>query len=60
MVFLGSFCLLGCSFLSVWVICYMAFNLHVVSNFSCSPVFCLKLGLYLMLSAITDFDIIFV
>jgi uncharacterized membrane protein len=33
-VFLGSFYLLGCSFLSVCVICYMAFNLHVVSNFS--------------------------
>jgi hypothetical protein len=48
-VFLGSFCLLGCSFLSVWVICYMAFDLHIVTNFSFSPVFCLKLGLYLIL-----------
>jgi hypothetical protein len=47
MVFLGSFCLLGCSFLSVCVICYVAFDLHVVSNFSCSPVFCLKQGLCL-------------
>jgi hypothetical protein len=46
-VFLGSFCLLGCG-LSVWVICYVAFDLHVVSNFSCS-VCCLKLGLYLSL-----------
>jgi hypothetical protein len=46
MVFLGSFCLLECSFLSIWVICYVAFDLHVVSSLSCSPVFCLKLGLY--------------
>jgi hypothetical protein len=48
-VFLGSFYLLGCSFLSVWAVCYMAFDLFV-SNFSCSPAFCLKLGLYLILS----------
>jgi hypothetical protein len=47
-VFLGSFCLLGRSFLSIWVICYVAFDLHVVSMFSCSPVFCPKLGLYLI------------
>jgi hypothetical protein len=48
MVFLGSFCLLECSFLLIWVISYVAFGLHVVSSFSCSPVFCLKLGLYLI------------
>jgi hypothetical protein len=38
MVFLGSFCFLGCSVLSVWVICYVAFDLHAVSIFCCSPV----------------------
>jgi hypothetical protein len=48
-VFLGSFSLMGCSLLSVWVICYVAFDLHVVSNFSCSSVFFFKLGLYLIL-----------
>jgi hypothetical protein len=35
-------------FLSVCVICYVAFDLYV-SIFSCSPVVCLKLGLYLIL-----------
>jgi hypothetical protein len=39
-VFLGFFYLLGCSFLSIWVICYVEFDLHIVSIFSCSPVFC--------------------
>jgi hypothetical protein len=48
MDFLGSFCFLGCSFLSVWVICYVAFDLHVASIFSCNPVFCPKLVLYLI------------
>jgi hypothetical protein len=48
-VFVGLFCFLGCSFLWVCVICYLAFDLHVVSNFSCSPVLCLKLGLYLII-----------
>jgi hypothetical protein len=48
MVFLGSFCLFGRSFLSVWVICYVAIDLHVVSIFFCSPAFCLKLRLYLI------------
>jgi hypothetical protein len=38
-VSLGSFCLLGYSFLSICVISYMVFNLHVVSIFSCNPVF---------------------
>jgi hypothetical protein len=47
-VFLGSFCLLGNSILSVWVIFYVAFDLRVVYNFSYNPVFCLKLGLYLI------------
>jgi hypothetical protein len=41
-VFLDSFCPLGCSFVSIWVICYVAFDLYVVSIFSCSPVFLSK------------------
>jgi hypothetical protein len=48
LVFLGSFCLLVCTFAVSWVICYGAFCLHVVSSFSCSSVFCPKLGLYLI------------
>jgi hypothetical protein len=47
-VFLGFFCLLGCSFLSIWVIYYVEFDLHIVSIFSCSPVFCQNWGLYLI------------
>jgi hypothetical protein len=34
-VFLGSFCLLGCSFLSVCVTCYVAIDFNVVSILSC-------------------------
>jgi hypothetical protein len=37
-----------CSFLSIWVNCYVAIDLHVVSIFFCSPAFCLKLRLYLI------------
>jgi hypothetical protein len=47
-VFLGSFYIWDVVLLSVWVICYVAFGLHAVSSFSCSPVFCPKLGLYLI------------
>jgi hypothetical protein len=36
----------GVQFLSIWIIFYVAFDLHVVSIFSCNPVFCIKLGLY--------------
>jgi hypothetical protein len=32
----------------MWIICYVAFDLHVVSILSCSVVFCPKLGLYLI------------
>jgi hypothetical protein len=45
---LVSFAFCWVVFLSVWVICYVAFDLHVVSIFSCSSVFCPKLGLYLI------------
>jgi hypothetical protein len=41
-VFFGSFCLLECSILSLWAICYVAFDFHVISLFSCIPAFCLK------------------
>ena len=47
-VFPGSFYLLVCSFLLHCAICYEAFYLHTVSTFSGSPVFCPKLGLYLL------------
>jgi hypothetical protein len=35
-------------FLLFWVICYVAFDLHFVSIFSCRSVFCPKLGLHLI------------
>ena len=43
-----SFCQLGNSVSLPWVIYYGAFYLHVVSSFSCIPVFCLKLVLFLI------------
>jgi len=42
-----SFCQLGNSVSLPWVIYYGAFYLHVVSSFSCIPVICLKLVLFL-------------
>jgi hypothetical protein len=50
MVLPESSCLLVCSFSVSWEICYGAFCLHVVSSFSCTSVFCPKLGLHLILS----------
>jgi len=44
-----SFCQLGNSVsLLIWVIYYKAFYLHVVSSFSCIPIICLKLVLFLI------------
>ena len=43
-----SFCRLGNSVSLPWEIYYGAFYLHVVSNFSCIPVICLKLVLFLI------------
>jgi len=43
-----SFCQLGNSVSLPWVIYYGAFYLHVVSSFSCIPVICLKLVLFLI------------
>ena len=43
-----SFCQLGNSVSLPWVIYYGAFCLHVVSSFSCIPVICLKLVLFLI------------
>ena len=43
-----SFCQLGNSVSLPWVIYYEAFFLHVVSSFSCIPVICLKLVLFLI------------
>jgi len=43
-----SFCQLGNSVSLPWVIYYGTFYLHVVSSFSCIPVFCLKLVLFLI------------
>jgi len=43
----NSFCQLGNSFSLHWVISYEAFYLHVLSSFSCIPVICLKLVLFL-------------
>ena len=42
-----SFCQLGSSISLPWVIYFEAFYLHVVSNFSCIPVICPKLVLFL-------------
>ena len=43
-----SSCQLGNSVSLPWVIYYEAFYLHVVSSFSCIPVICLKLVLFLI------------
>ena len=43
-----SFCQLGNSVSLPWIIYYEAFYLHVVSSFSCIPVICLKLVLFLI------------
>ena len=43
-----SFCQLGNSVSLSWVIYYEAFYLHVVPSFSCIPVICLKLVLFLI------------
>ena len=43
-----SFCQLGNSVSLSWVIYYEAFYLHVVSSFSCIPVICPKLVLFLI------------
>ena len=43
-----SFCQLENSVSLPWVICYEAFYLHVVSSFSCTPVICPKLVLFLI------------
>ena len=43
-----SFCQLGNSVSLLWVIYYRAFFLHVVSSFSCIPLICLKLVLFLI------------
>ena len=43
-----SFCQLWNSVSLPWVIYYQAFYLHVVSSFSCIPVICLKLALFLI------------
>jgi len=46
-VYHDSFCQLGSSVSLSWVIYFEAFYLHVVSNFSCIPVICPKLVLFL-------------
>ena len=43
-----SFCQLGNGVSLPWVIYYGAFHLYVVSSFSCIPVICLKLVLFLI------------
>jgi len=43
-----SFCQMGNSVSLSWVIYYEAFYLHVLSSFSCIPVICLKLVLFLI------------
>ena len=44
-----SFCQSGSSVSLPWVIYYEAFYLHVVTSFSCIPVICSKLVLFLIL-----------
>ena len=46
---LGFFCLLVRGFLFSLLIDKEAFSLHVANNFFCIPVFCPKLGLYLII-----------
>jgi hypothetical protein len=43
-----SFCQLENSVSLLWVIYYEAFYLHVVFSFSCTPVICPKLMLFLI------------
>ena len=47
-VYHDSFCQLGSSVSTPWVIYFEAFYLHVVSSFSCIPVICPKLVLFLI------------
>jgi len=47
-VYHDSFCQLWNSVSLPWVIYYGAFYLHVASSFSCIPVICLKLVLFLI------------
>jgi len=42
-----SFCQLGSNVSLPWVIYFEAFYLHVISNFSCIPVICPELVLFL-------------
>ena len=46
-VYHDSFCQLGSSVSLHWVIYFEAFYLHAVSSFSCIPVICPKLVLFL-------------
>ena len=46
-VYHDCFCRLGSSISLLWVIYFEAFYLHVASNFSCIPVICPKLVLFL-------------
>ena len=46
-VYHDSFCQLGSSISLPWVIYFEAFYLHVISSFSCIPVICTKLVLFL-------------
>ena len=46
-VYHDSFCQLGSSVSLPWVMYFEAFYLHVVSSFSCIPVICPKLVLFL-------------
>ena len=46
-VYHDSFCQLGSSIALPWVIYFEAFYLHVISSFSCIPVICPKLVLFL-------------
>ena len=46
-VYHDSFCQLGSTVSLPWVIYFEAFYLHVVSSFSCIPVICPKLVLFL-------------
>ena len=48
-VYHDSFCQLGSSLSLPWVLYFEAFYLHVVSSFSCIPVICPKLVLFLAL-----------
>ena len=46
-VYHDSFCQMGSSVSLPWVIYFEEFHLHVVSSFSCIPVICKKLVLFL-------------